>query len=771
MTIRDGYASKISVLRPYQVEVDAAALSAYDEGRKSALVVMATGLGKSITAAWFARRWKRRSDGKRVIFLVDTIEATLQARKKFIDVMGTEFTTGAMCSRVCEDLDAEFLFTTFDSAWGAICRLELSPDDFGLVVVDESHHAAALTYERTVRRFENAFWYAMTATLERMDGKDIRDIFGDPVYTYSLAAALADNEWLATVTYKVMHSHMNLAALRLLVRRIESGDRTVTREKINRSLFLVAEIDAVVRIIRAHQGPDTRTIIFCTGKDHAREAGAALEGAVIYHSGTKVVPGDPTPLDDFRSGSISEIIAIDMLNESVDVPEADLIVFWRSTDSHRIWLQQLGRGLRRESGSVVVLDFVANCERVLAVREFMGEIDILFEESGETGRRDATLVVREAFSLTITDEIVDLLKLLDQLDPYCTIEEAMVAVQQLAHRPRTWNEYVLQGMYKADPRLSSIPEEIYAADWVSWPHFLGAEKYKTVEEAIGAAGRVRPPFVNSPDYEKRCRSVDPRLPKVPSAFYNGRGWVSWPHFLGYIPYKMISEAMQAVKLLVPRPLSAKEYRNRDRTADRKLPNRPQVMYAEDGWDGWRHFLGTEKYDTLTEAMAAVQRMVPPPITSTEYRRRCVREDPRLPSKPGTVYSSCGWINWPHYLGTVTYNVYGDAANAVQCTEIPFKSRDDYLSRFSDIDPRLPSNPEKVYKGKGWVNWKHYLRIGPYQFIEESMGVIQRTDPPFTGSVDYRDRRRGVDMRLPSHPKQIYGGKGWVSFDHYLGIKR
>lgn len=695
-------------LRAYQAEADAAAWEAYTSGAGRALVVMATGLGKTFTAAWFTRRWLRENPGKRATFLVDSVDATKQGRKEFAKMLGEEFSTGIRCGRTRQNLDANVLFSTLDSMAGLLKRKKIHPDEFGLVIIDESHHARAETYEAVITAFEDAFFYAMTATPNRADGRDIRDLFGEEVYSFPLVKALADGEWLAPVTYKVMHDNMNVDELMQLIRRVQEGDRTVTRAAINKTLFLESEIEEVVRHVHEHQAPETQTIVFCSSIDHALEASSLLEGAEPYYSGLDFSNGRQNPLVEFRAGRLRTIVVVDKLNEAVDVPEADLLVFWRSTETYRIWAQQLGRGLRKAEGKsgVTVLDFVANCERVQQLHEMRNSMRSQFSTGGGSTREreevDIEFIGTDSFQISFTQELVDLIGLLEGVkrDFYETIEEAMQALECLQQKPKTQTEY--KERYKQDSRLHSNPSELYEnKGWVDWATFLGTKKY-SYQEAKEAVQRLSPIPTTGPEYEA-VREQDPKLPAQPLKYYKYYGtWVSMDDFLGIRVYTF-EEAQEALQNLVPVPKTRDEYWEVCHQ-DPLLPRTPQTKYNNGRWKGWPHFLlgKLKPYETYEEARNAVRRLPQVPTNGPEYRELYC-QDPRLPKPPDYYYKGKGWQGWTHFLK----HTYSEARLAVQRLD-PVPTSGNEYRKVCQQDPFLPRTAQKVYKGKGWIDWDHFL---------------------------------------------------------------
>jgi len=353
-------------------------------------------------------------------------------------------------------------------------------------------------------------------------------------------------------------------------------------------------------------------------------------------------------------------------------------------------------------------------------------------------------------------------------DFYPTYAEAQAATQALGIKSRT--NYTKR--YREDPRLPHSPHEVYAdAGWMGWYDFLGKERpncYPTYAEAQAAAQALG--IKSHTDYTNRYRE-DPRLPGFPSRVYAGAGWMDWYDFLGkerpnwYPTYAEAQAAAQALGIK-----SHTDYRKRYRE-DPRLPSTPNEVYVDAGWMGWYDFLGKEWpnwYPTYAEAQAATQALG---IKSrTNYTKR-YREDPRLPHSPNEVYVDAGWMGWYDFLGKERpnwYPTYAEAQAAAQALGI--KRRTDYTKSYRE-DPRLPSNPNDVYAGAGWVDWYDFLgnaRPDFYPAYAEAQAAAQALG--IKSHAEYTKRYR-EDPRLPSNPDKVYVDVGWMGWYDFFGNER
>jgi superfamily II DNA or RNA helicase len=373
----------VKTLFPYQNEAKDAVIKAVQQRLPSALIVMATGLGKTVVASSFVEWWDR-TQKTQILFLVHLWEAVDQAKVEFAEMLGPEAIFQVLTGKNQLDRNAHVVFSTFQTIRNRY--QDMPRNAFGLIIIDECHRSKADTYEPIVEYFRPQFKYAMTATDERMDGRDVRELFGEPVYEYPLAQALANHN-LSDVEYRVLVDNISQETLRHIQKLVVEQNRRVTRAMIDRKVFLSERLNVIAQTIKKEQKTRHKTIIFCNSRKHAALVSGYFPDARTYYSGLKkslLVER----LESFKKSATGTLIVVNKLNEAVDIPDADLIVFLRMTESKTVWLQQLGRGLRKKRGKkdVLVLDFVANCDRIRIVGQLASSVKSylgLSDESSE----------------------------------------------------------------------------------------------------------------------------------------------------------------------------------------------------------------------------------------------------------------------------------------------------------------------------------------------------------------------------------------------------
>lgn len=323
-------------------------------GERRAAIVAAPGIGKTFLAAFDAKA----RNAKSLLFLSHRLEHLTQAKRTFQNVFGLSRTYGhAFAGQVDEKCD--FVFATVSSASNSVVLLERN---FDYVVVDEFHHAAAPSYRALLERLAPGFLLGLTATPERQDGHDVLALCDYNVaYEVRLVEAI-NRGWLLPFHYfGIADDSVDYGAI------WRSG--RFDPERLEAALMIEARVDAMLEHcqIRGFDGLKRVTVGFCAGVRHARYMADSLTkrglAAVAVTGVDGVVEREAiyTRLQD-PSDPLEWLFVADVLNEGVDLPAINCVVFLRPTESATIFIQQLGRGLRLTPHSEVltVLDFVGH---------------------------------------------------------------------------------------------------------------------------------------------------------------------------------------------------------------------------------------------------------------------------------------------------------------------------------------------------------------------------------------------------------------------------
>lgn len=369
--------------RPYQETAINEIVGAYfNENTNKALVVMATGLGKTFVAAESIRRI-RQSQKVKVLVCAHTNDLVYQLEQAFWPFIKPSDNTLVWNSYehpTASQLNAtDFTFACVDSVAGWINSGRELPD-YDILLVDECHHVGSSMYN-TVFEALNAgnpsgsFALGLTATPWRPDEVNLADYFGEPRVSIDMVMGLK-NGFLANVDYRMYTDNINWDSLKNI------QGKSFSPKQINRTLFINQWDDAVVYTLRSawKEQSNPRAIVFCGTIEHAIMMRDKINmlgfcKAEAIFSGTSSADSYHMNqfernriLSDFSSGMINVICAVDIFNEGIDVPDVNILVFQRVTHSRRIFIQQLGRGLRiaEDKDKVIVLDFVSDIRRFAA---------------------------------------------------------------------------------------------------------------------------------------------------------------------------------------------------------------------------------------------------------------------------------------------------------------------------------------------------------------------------------------------------------------------
>ena len=662
-----------------------------------ALIVMATGTGKTLTAAFAVKRQIGTPSSKKRVLVLAHMNAILEQLEAEFRKLFPRAQVGRLYDQGSAEDSHSIVYANFVTMRNCIERGEFTPDDFEMVIVDEGHHAQADMYRDVITFFKPKGLIGMTATPDRMDGRDIRQIFGEPVAIVTLAEAMARG-YVTPVTYKLMSAEGLREEIDAILEDVRSKGVVITKKELERRLFRKAADNGFLALMD-ELPPETKAIIFADSIPRTNDLASKVPTAKAYHSDMGSVERTAL-LTSFRLGDVRRLITVDALNEGVDVPDADVVVFLRSTQSLTIFLQQLGRGLRLAPGKerVTVYDFVGNVQRLQMLRDFLEEMKAKRTEQGDDEESDGgcgPFGPRIPFDDTLFDnvefeiapELIDILKLLDGIEKnfYSTLAEASEAARKLGI---TDGKNYKAGLYKEDPMLPSNPNLVYA-DWTSWSDFL-EKHYKTLAEASAAARKLG--IRTGPEYSAK-RKGDPKLPSTPKDIYPD--WTTWPDFLDTNPYTTLAEASAAARKLGIR--DSTEYDKRYKS-DPKLSSVPYAIYPD--WTTWPDFLDTNPYTTLAEASAAARKLGVK--IKGDYQKR-YKEDPHLLYNPQAYYE--GWVGWPDFLGTGYYATLAEASAAAR--KLAIRTGPEYRKGAYKQDPKLPSEPHRTYV-REWTDWFDFL---------------------------------------------------------------
>lgn len=688
----------LTMFTPFDYQQEClSAIDAARQNNKKALVVMASGLGKTVTVAFDAKSWRQKNTG-RFLYLCHQNDILYQTKTTFEGIVDQGHTYGYFHGQEKSSHEVDFLFASLQTMEHH--KEFFGPDEFDYIVVDESHHSSAQTYRSTIEYFNPRFLLGVTATPDRFDKLNICDIYGEEVYSLPLDEAMARG-LVSPVDYRLLTDEIQLSSY------IETGKGRVSINKLNRKIFIPHRDEEIAGIIAGHVKDikNPHTIIFCNSIRHCDHLAKFIPNSFAIHSR---VPQKERAvrLELFRQGLVNTVLVVDAFNEGIDIPRANVIVFLRSTDSITVLLQQLGRGLRKSEGKekVIVLDFVANCERIKMVHDLYQSVERLKSSMQKKPGRSRRL---EPMTLNINtngfkETVIPILELLEKVRPnfYPTWQEASQAACHLGIDSK--EEYAK--LYLKDLRLPSSPRYTYRTDFPGWEVFLGkrkAKRYETWQEASKAALVLG---IKTPAEYRERYTEDPRLPADPPSY---KGCQGWTEFLGgelrnlYPTWQEVAEICKCHKIQ-----SVGDYWDLC-DKDKRLPRYPHSVYED--FPGFTKMLGSRRlvedpYPTWQEASTASKEIGIK--SSVEYAKK-YKKDLRLYAAPADRYSD--FPGWATFLGILErefvqdpYPTWEEAGVAAKTLGI--MSSTEYHSRRRE-DPRLPGVPNRY---KGFPGWNKFL---------------------------------------------------------------
>ncbi len=352
-------------LRRYQLAA-AASVETDMDLRGRALLVLATGLGKTVVGGEVIGRHIKAHPGARILVVAHMKELVEQLEKALWQHLDKDVPTQVLTGdNKPISLDGVTV-ATIDSVLSAV-EAGWRPS---LIMIDETHHVGETgMYAKLLDLCDDARQFGVTATPWRGDKFDIASRFGEPSYMMGIAEGMAAG-FLTRVDYRLFVDNLDWDFVR------SASEHGYSLKELNRALFLPQRDEEIIDQLRDawRQINDPRAILFCQTIEHAERMASLLCGAdqawhraAYLHSGMSRQQRQIL-LNAFRLGRVPIITCVDVFNEGVDVPDVNLIGFLRVTHSRRIFVQQLGRGLRLREGkeSLRVLDFVTDVRRVAA---------------------------------------------------------------------------------------------------------------------------------------------------------------------------------------------------------------------------------------------------------------------------------------------------------------------------------------------------------------------------------------------------------------------
>lgn len=425
-------------------------------GWKKGIVVLPTGTGKTFLAAFDTKK----ATGK-ILFIVHRLDILSQSREAFEKIYPKE-TLGLLTGEVKENTNARILFASKDTLRNPDTLYQYKTNEFDYIIVDEVHHGQAQSYQIILDYFQpNFFMLGLTATPDRMDRKDIFELFDyQKVFEYTLNEAI-ENGFLVPYTYYGLKDNIDYSQIRYKGNKYNVTD-------LDRALIIK---DRNKQILKEYleRGKGYKAVGFCASVKHAEAMSKFFnENGIPSYAITSETPNRDELVKQFRENKFTVAFTVDLFNEGVDFPDLRVLLFLRPTESKTVFIQQLGRGLRLCGGkdNVTILDFISNYQKANKIREYLskGKSE---NKNPKTGRVEKIVYeYSPKCEVHFDAEVEQILDAQDKAGREITKEDLIAAYYELAEtlgRKPTQQEINEQGEFKVAR---------YLALFGSWVKFL-----------------------------------------------------------------------------------------------------------------------------------------------------------------------------------------------------------------------------------------------------------------------------------------------------------
>lgn len=323
-----------------------------NNNQNKALIIAATGIGKTFLSAFDVLQFK----SNKTLFVVHRDEILLKSKETFEKVIKDK--TMSIFKAQDKNTSSDIIFASQATLHRNLNLFK--PDEFDYIIIDEAHHAGASTYLKVIEYFKPNFLLGMTATPERMDGINIWELFGNNIAIEKRLKDAIKNDLVTTFHYFGI-SDLN---------EIEINESDMNNlDKLAKKLMIIKRVDYILEQINTYKydGEKMYCIGFCANINHAKYMSEEFNKRGIVSSyliSTHSRDERQNLINRFQNENdpLQVLFVVDIFNEGVDIPKINLVLFLRPTNSPIIFIQQLGRGLRKigDKKFLTVLDFISN---------------------------------------------------------------------------------------------------------------------------------------------------------------------------------------------------------------------------------------------------------------------------------------------------------------------------------------------------------------------------------------------------------------------------
>lgn len=493
--------------RGAQIEALYALEQSRKDGFEKGLVVAATGIGKTYLAAFDSKAYKR------VLFIAHREEIMKQAAQSFHNV-SPDKTIGFFFNNQ-KDTQQDFIFALVQTLGkkNYLNTEYFSPEAFDYIVIDEFHHAVAGNYKTIIDYFKPKFLLGLTATPERLDNKDVFALCDyNSVYEVRLKEAI-NKGWLVPFKYYGIYDD----TVDYTTITIKNGQ--YDEQELEESLMIHKRADLVFKHYSKYNSKCAMG--FCVSKQHAEymakyftDQGVPSVAVYSGQQGNYALERNKA-INNLKKGEIKVIFSVDMFNEGIDIPSLDMVLFLRPTESPTIFLQQLGRGLRKDKDKVYlnVLDFIGNFRKANLVPFLLSGRE--YESKSLATHNPMEFDFPDECQVDFDFRLIDLFK--RQAEGELNAKDKIIAAykevkQRLGHRPTRIELF----LYMDNEVLKAMKKTAKLNIFRDYLTFLKEQGELTDEESLLYHSRAKE-FLNTLETTSMSKSY--KMP-ILKAFYN-----------------------------------------------------------------------------------------------------------------------------------------------------------------------------------------------------------------------------------------------------------
>ncbi|MFW3342327.1 DEAD/DEAH box helicase [Aliarcobacter butzleri] len=330
------------------------------KGGNKALIIAATGSGKTYLSAFDVKNFK----AKTMLFLVHRENILIKAKQSFEEILPQINSFGLYTGNKKEQ-DKNYLFSTIQTMSSTFS--DFSQDFFDYIIIDEAHHVASPSYKKILDYFKPKFLLGLTATSNRMDGNSIYEVFDENIaLDIRLNEALEHNLIVPFHYYGISdiksidYENVDLTKIDLLAKLLSVNKRVD---------FIIDKMN-----FYSNSGNKRKVLGFCVSKEHCNFMSEefnkkGINSITLTSEDTISKREESIKRLENENDSLEVIFTVDIFNEGIDIPSINMVLFLRPTNSPIVFIQQLGRGLRKYENKefLTVLDFIGNHKKAYLI--------------------------------------------------------------------------------------------------------------------------------------------------------------------------------------------------------------------------------------------------------------------------------------------------------------------------------------------------------------------------------------------------------------------